>query len=285
MWSKKMIIYSFILIVLLIFLYYENNSISKTNISLRLDNLPQSFNGYKIVQLSDLHEKEFGKGNVNLVTKVKLESPDAIFITGDLINATSNNNNSEKAVLNLLKQLIKISPVYYVTGNHEASTPNFQLLENKIIAVGVNVLRNKYISIQKGTDSLILAGIDDPEYANRAFIKHNTKFISKELDSTIAKVNENIFKILLTHRPEQLELYSRYNIDLIFAGHAHGGQIRLPFLGGIYVPNQGLLPKYTSGKYLLDNSTMIVSRGLGNTRSTLRLFNRPEIMITTLYTN
>lgn len=281
---KTIISCTIALILIIVFLYYENNSISITRIALSFKKLPKGFNRYKIVQLSDLHEKEFGKNNIKLISKVKTEKPDVIFITGDLINATAHNDYNEKAVLTLVKQLSTITSVYFVTGNHEVSTINFKLLENKLSAAGVTVLRNRSVKITRGMDNLLLIGVDDPEYASKAFVPQNTKVIIGELDKAIPKGTENSFKILLSHRPEQFELYAKYNIDLIFTGHAHGGQVRLPYLGELYVPNQGFFPRYTAGSYSLGCSTMIVSRGLGNSRMTFRLFNKPEILVTTLYT-
>lgn len=279
---KKNLIYASLAIVVSAFLYYENNSLSVTRISLYFEKLPKSFNNYKVVQLSDLHEKEFGKDNINLISKIKAESPDVIFITGDLINAAINISRQETKVLNLLKSLRNIAPVYYVTGNHEISTYDFYTLEKKAASDGIVILRNNSTKLSSGNESISLLGIDDPEYANPSSVKLNAKLVTDELNKVTSRVEDRNFKILLSHRPEHFDIYSKKNIDLIFSGHAHGGQIRLPYLGGLYVPNQGLFPKYTEGSYSLGNSTMIVSRGLGNSKRALRIFNKPEIMIVTL---
>jgi predicted MPP superfamily phosphohydrolase len=278
---KKLLFFVILLIFIVIFFYFENNILTATNIELTLPNLPKEFNEYKIVQISDLHGKEFGKDNIKLITKIKEASPDLIFITGDFIDS---NKYKEEAASSLIDKLKDISPIYFVTGNHEVNTLQyFKSLEKKLYDKDINILKNTTIVIKRNTDSITLIGIDDPQFAGINDNDKNEKLMSKIFYILSTDFNDQPFKILLTHRPEQLSLYSEYNIDLVFSGHAHGGQIRLPFIGGLFVPNQGFFPKYTSGKYVLDSTTMIVSRGLGNMSWFPRIFNRPEIIVTTLY--
>lgn len=277
---KKIVILIILFTLTYAFLYFENSALVTTNLDLQLPGLPSGFNGYKILQISDLHGKEFGRSNKRLISTIKKISPDIIVITGDLIDAFDYN---EEITLNFIDKIIDIYPIYFTTGNHEINcTKYFESLDKKLKEKGVYVLRNSTAIIQKNKDCITLIGLEDPQFIHKSDNDINKKIMSKELDNLIIENNKNIFKILLSHRPEQFELYSKYNINLIFSGHVHGGQFRLPFVGGFYAPNQGLFPKYDSGKYTLSNSTMIVSRGLGNGSIPQRIFNRPELIVVTL---
>jgi predicted MPP superfamily phosphohydrolase len=277
---KNTIILIISIIVLIIFLYLQNNMIEITNLKLKLENLPKGFHGYRIVHLSDLQGKTFSKNNIPLISKIKNAKPDLIVISGDLISARY---FDEDQIINLMTKLNQIAPVYYVTGNHELLSKDFPILSKKLIDKNINLLRNSNVSIKRNGDVINLTGIDDPMDTELYRNTSNKKILTKELEKALSKDSIPRFTILLSHRPEQFTLYANYNIDLIFSGHFHGGQIRLPIVGGILSPNQGFFPKYTSGKYFEKNSTMIVSRGLGNGSFPIRLFNRPEIVIVDLY--
>lgn len=277
--TKKKSLYFFIVIVLLIFFFYvQNNSIVTSTYTIKSDKLPNNFNGYKIVQLSDLHSKSFGNDQSDLVKKVKEIEPDLIVFTGDLIDS---DRYEEKPSLVLMERLVQIAPVYYVTGNHEWWSGKFNTLEEKLKSIGVQVMRNTAKEIAIGTEKIQLIGIDDPanvdeSYAEVAKMEENITNSIKGIDE------ETNYQILLSHRPERFPLYTEYGFDVVFSGHAHGGQFRIPFVGGLIAPDQGLFPKYTSGKYKSDNTTMIVNRGLGNSIIPFRIFNRPEIVVVIL---
>lgn len=263
--------------LLILFFYWQNNSIVTSTLTIGSSQLPQSFDGYKIVQLSDLHNKSFGSGQTGLIAKIEKEKPDVIFITGDVIDSR---RYDEEPSLILMEKLVQMAPVYFVTGNHEWHSGRFESLEEKLIARGVNVLRNTSAEITEGTDQISLIGIDDPaESPSYEEIMKLEESIIASLEKTEGKDG---FQILLSHRPEMLSLYEKYKFDLVFSGHAHGGQVRIPFVGGLVAPNQGLFPKYTSGKYKAGGTTMIVNRGLGNSVIPIRIFNRPEIIAVTL---
>ena len=263
---------------MVVFFYFENNSISVTNISLNFDNLPRSFDGYRIVHLSDLHNKRFGSNQQYLLEEIKKAKPRIIVITGDLVDGR---NYDEEAGMELVTGCMEIAQVYYVTGNHERWSGKFNSLEKKIKNSGAMILRNNSSEIKQGNDLIYITGIDDPSLSS-GYMTDN-EVVSAELKKA---VNENgskpSFTILLSHRPELFSEYKKFNIDLIFSGHAHGGQVRLPFIGGLAAPDQGLFPKYTAGKYEEDNSVMVVSRGLGNSIIPQRIFNRPEIVVVIL---
>ncbi|MEH7239391.1 metallophosphoesterase [Bacillus sp. JJ1562] len=272
--TKKKWLYFLIGTALLIFFFYfQNNSIVTSEYIISSDKLPQKFNEYKIVQLSDLHSKSFGNDQSVLVKKVKKLKPDLIVFTGDLIDS---DRYDEKPSLILMERLVQIAPVYYVTGNHEWWSGKFNTLEDKLKSIGVQVIRNTVEEITIGTDKIQIAGIDDPANVERAKTEENFTNAIEEIEG------EDNFQILLSHRPEMLSFYSEDGFDVVFSGHAHGGQFRIPFVGGLIAPDQGLFPKYTSGKYKSGNTTMVVNRGLGNSIIPIRVFNRPEIVVVTL---
>ncbi len=266
--------------LLIYFFYFQNNSIVTSEYSIISDKIPQNFNGYKIVHLSDLHSKYFGNNQNNLVKRVKKENPDLIVFTGDLIDSK---RYDEKPSLILMEKLVQVAPVYYVTGNHEWWSGKFNSLEDKLKNIGVQVMRNTTEEITNGTDKIQIIGIDDPANVKESNAESATT--KENITNSIEGLEEGEnFQILLSHRPEMFSLYSEYEFDVVFSGHAHGGQLRIPFVGGLIAPNQGLFPKYTSGKYNSENTTMIVNRGLGNSIIPLRILNRPEIVVVTLNT-
>lgn len=270
---------SFILISLFAFLYCENNFITITRVNVESYKLPNVFDGYKIVHLSDLHSKEFGRDQEYLVTLLKKEKPDLIAVTGDLID--SRRYDIEPA-LELIKQCAQIAPTYFVTGNHEWRSDKFEVLEKLLEESGVHVLRDTYAAITKGEDKIYVVGIDDPVSKNSAYYEEVSITEGNIIQALEGIEKSHAFKILLAHRPELFPLYSSYGFDLVLSGHAHGGQVRLPFIGGLIAPDQGLFPKYTAGKCEKEGSVMVISRGLGNSIIPQRLFNRPEVIVLTL---
>lgn len=265
-----------ILIIITAFFYSQNNWISKTRFKIYSQRLPKNFDGFKIVHISDLHNKSFGKKQQYLVNQIKEENPNIIIITGDLIDSRRYN---EYIAIQFVEEAVKVAPVYYVTGNHELRSGKFKVLEKKLIETGVRVLRNSWEKIDINGQGIVIAGVDDPytgiRYVEPVVIKEYLRETTKDLD-------KNSFKILLSHRPEKINAYAEFGFDLVFSGHAHGGQVRIPFLGGLIVPNQGFFPKYTSGLHKIKDTIMIISRGLGNSIVPQRIFNRPEIIITEL---
>lgn len=258
------------------FLYNQNNHITVTEMSLTSPKLPKSFESSKIVHLSDLHNKRFGKDQRKIIDAIKEIEPEIIVFTGDLIDSR---RYDEAPSLALLEALVQIAPTYVVNGNHEWRSGKFPLFERKMKDIGVHVLRNETIKIDKGDAQIYVTGIDDPASEQRADQVVTTENIQKAMIGEA----EGSFNLLLAHRPELLSLYSAYPFDVVFSGHAHGGQIRLPFMGGVIAPNQGLWPTYTEGMHTMDNTTMIVSRGLGNSLFPFRIFNRPEIIVLTVH--
>lgn len=276
--KKKLTIFIIIIAFLAIFLYLQNNWICLSQLEITSEKLPGGFDGFRIVQLSDLHSKAFGRDQERLSKIIAGARPDIIVITGDLVDGR---HYEEKSSLTLVKKAAEIAPVYYVTGNHEWWSGKFPGLESKIRDAGAVILRNDSRELSIGEQSIYVTGLDDPESTGSNY--NEAGYIEGRLHATIPLLPRDSFKLLLSHRPEAFYLYSGYGVDLVFSGHAHGGQFRLPFIGGLYAPDQGYFPKFTSGIYKDGDTAMVVSRGLGNSVIPQRLFNRPEIVLVTLH--
>jgi predicted MPP superfamily phosphohydrolase len=260
-----------------VFLYAENNCLTVTSLSFVSPDLPGPFDGWKIVHLSDLHSKWFGTEQNRLISIIASSQPDCIVITGDSVDSR---RYDAKPVLSLIEQAVEIAPVYFVTGNHEWNSGHYDELKEKVAKCGAAVLSDDVIELVREGKSIYMAGIDDPAKNNR--ISRDKECFEHRLSEIIQSIPEDTFKILLSHRPELLPLYSDNDVDLVMAGHAHGGQVRLPLIGGLAAPGQGLFPKLTSGMHRMSKTTIIISRGLGNSIIPQRLFNRPEVVIVTL---
>lgn len=251
---------------------WGNVTVGVTHYSVVSSRLPASFHQYRILILSDLHNAEFGENNSQLIEIAEKENPDMIALTGDLIDSSRTDITiAEK----LVKELVKIAPCYYVTGNHEAWIgEQYQELERLLEEQGVTVLHDTSVQLTKGEGSIQLAGLDDPNFTDR-----DASIQASMLQTKLERMNlTDAYCILLSHRPEAFEVYAGENIDLVLSGHAHGGQFRLPFIGGMVAPNQGLFPKYDAGVYAQGNTTMVVGRGIGNSIIPIRFNNRPEIV-------
>ena len=266
------------ILMLAIFIYWQNNGITVTKSEYMNAKIPKDFHDYTIVQVSDLHNKRFGKNQSKLLSKLDSLSPDMIVVTGDLIDRRKFDLD---VATEFISGALQIAPVYYVPGNHEAWSGEYAAIREALEDAGVTVLDNTKVTLTQGDGSMSILGVNDPAFLTPSYSAKplDTSYMMEQLKEWC---DSDDFKILLSHRPELLDLYARNNMDLIFTGHAHGGQIRLPFIGGILAPDQGLLPKYTSGRHVKDSSTMFVSRGLGNSIFPIRIGNLPEIVVVTL---
>ncbi len=253
---------------------WNNNRVQLTNIEISSKNIPEEFKGTRIVQISDFHNSKFGKDQSKILDKLKEAKPDFILITGDLIDRR---NTKIDVAVSFVKDAIKIAPIYFVTGNHEVRSGDYDILKAKLIELGVIVLDNDSVILKSGQSTLKLSGIIDP-----GKIEGSGKV--KKVNASLASIEGESadFSILLAHRPDLIKVYAKYDYDLIFSGHAHGGQFRFPFIGGLLAPDQGFFPKYDSGLIRLGKTIMIVSRGLGNSVFPFRLFNGPELIFVEL---
>ena len=264
-----------LIIIIALYLFYEDNFLQISRYKISNEKLSEDFKGYKIIQISDFHNVKSKIINTQLVKSIKKEKPNIIVITGDFIDAHKTDIDIS---INLIKQIIDVAPIYYVTGNHEASIKKYKYLKEKLQEIGVNILENKAMKIKEGNSTIELLGINDPSFEKSN--KNRLNIIEDYLNQL--NYDKNNFSILLSHRPEVFDIYVEQQFNLVFTGHAHGGQIRIPFIGGLFAPNQGILPKYTSGTYTEKETTMLVSRGIGNSTFPFRINNRPELVIVTL---
>lgn len=273
-----------IVIVLLLFCNFQNKHLETTHYTYETEQLGVDLDGYRIVQISDLHNAKFGKNNQKLVDRIRECAPDMIVLTGDLVD--SNHTNVDR-VVQFVDEIVKICPVYYVTGNHEywLDTSEYEKLMDGLVSAGVVILDNQVVEISRGDAKFRLVGLDDKSLADgtlEALLSdesiRNNQAEQKEETADNEDSGEKELTVVLAHEPQYLARYAGTGVDLVLSGHAHGGQFRLPFVGGIVAPDQGFLPEYTAGEYYMNGTEMIVSRGLGNSVIPVRLFNYPEIV-------
>ena len=255
----------------------QNKKLKVRKTTLKFDKLPQAFDNFKIAQVSDIHCDRVGHSDLSFIKKIKDFNPDIIVITGDVLDSY---NNDMDIAYNILSQLAIIAPCYFVSGNHELRLPEeYEQLINIMKKLNITYMNNSNLLITKNSESINLVGVEDYNFfKNEDNLNHRANFIEtlKELYSP------DHFNILLSHRPEKFPIYADLKYELIFSGHAHGGQWRVPFIGGIFSPSQGFFPKYTNGNYVLEDSTIIVSQGLGNSSFPIRINNRIELVLATL---
>ena len=277
--NKKVFLYVALvaLICLAAWTIWGNTALEVNEYEIVSDRVPQGFDGFRIAQVSDLHNAEFGEENWKLIQMLSQTNPDIIVLTGDLIDSRRTDLD---VALEFAWQAGKIARVYYVSGNHEARVPEYEDLKIGLVKAGVVILENQKVQITREGESITLIGIDDPSF-QESYLFGDAEGVAKQAIDNLQSESDG-YTVLLSHRPELFDLYVETQMDLVFSGHAHGGQFRLPFVGGIVAPNQGFFPKYDDGRYDEENTTMIVSRGVGNSIVPLRINNRPEIVVAQL---
>lgn len=234
-------------------------------------NIPESFDGYRIVQLSDLHMVQFGENNKRLLNLVASQSPDIIVMTGDFLDDKTPELNQTEKLRPFLIGLAKIAPCYFVSGNHEWASGEIDNLVELLKEVGINYLRNSAVLLKKGSDSIVLEGVEDPN-GPKDMMKPD------ELAQKIALKYPNKYKVLIAHRNDMLKKYPNLPVDTVLCGHSHGGIIRLPFFGGVFGTEHDFLPKYDAGLFNEGTYDMIVSRGLGWEAPMFRFLNNPQLV-------
>ena len=263
-----------ILLALIIWTAWGNTALQLNTYTISSERLPEAFDGYRIAHVSDLHNAEMGKSNEKLLDMLREAKPDIRAITGDLIDSR---HTDIDIALQFTKAAMEIAPCYYVTGNHEARVSEYDELKAGLIEQGVVVLEDATTEISLDGDTITLTGVNDPSYQTDYLFGDSETVMNGKLQEISDAENE--FTVLLSHRPELFEIYADNNMDLVLSGHAHGGQFRLPFVGGLVAPNQGLFPKYDAGLYTEENTNMVVSRGIGNSILPFRFNNRPEVIL------
>ena len=267
-------IFVVILTAVLICAVWENTALETQYYTISATKLPAAFDGFRIAHVSDLHNAQFGEDNKVLLDMLRQAKPDMIAITGDLIDS----RRTDTAVaLSFLRQAMEIAPCYYVTGNHESRIDAFSDFRQAAEELGVRVLSDEAVLLEKAGQTIWLFGVDDPSMASGD--RSDEACMAEKLEKL---AGDGGFTILLSHRPELFQVYAQYGIDLVFSGHTHGGQICFPFIGGLVAPNQGWLPEYDAGLFESGQTRMIVSRGIGNSLFPLRFNNRPELIVVEL---
>ena len=279
--KKKIIVLAVvatILLALIIWTAWGNTALELNTYTISSDKLPEAFDGYRIAHVSDLHNAEMGKDNDKLLKMLREAEPDIIAITGDIIDSR---NTDVEIALNFTRAAMEIAPCYYVTGNHEARVSEYDELKEGLIKQGVAFLDDERIELELSGETIVLLGVNDPSFQTDYLFGDSETVMQSKLQEIINE--EDTYTILLSHRPELFKVYTESKVNLVLSGHAHGGQFRIPFMGGLVAPNQGLFPKYDAGLYTEENTNMIVSRGIGNSILPFRFNNRPEVILIDLY--
>lgn len=259
---------------LTVWIVWTNTHITTTHLSITNSRIPKAFSGFRIAQVSDLHNHSWGH---QLTDRLAAEKPDIIVVTGDLVDSS---HTDFGVAMEFMEQAMQIAPVYYVTGNHEARLPDYEKLERMLTEAGVFMMDDTSTRIRRGDSHINLIGIMDPDFVERdSFEGIQQAIVTTKLQPLL---EEDAYNVVLCHRPELFEGYVQTGADLVLTGHAHGGQVRLPFVGGLIAPNQGFFPDYTAGIYHQEDTDMVVSRGLGNSILPVRINNMPELVIVTL---
>ena len=277
--NKKTVLIVSVLVILCLGIWtiWGNIALEVNEYEIVSDRIPEAFAGFRIAQVSDLHNKDFGEGYGQLLTLLSEINPDIIVVTGDLIDSRLTDLD---VALEFAWQAGKIAHVYYVSGNHEARVPEYEDLKTGLVKAGVVILENQKVQITREGESITLMGIDDPSF-QEDYLFGDSESVVRQAIYDLQNESDG-YTILLSHRPELFDLYVETEMDLVFSGHAHGGQFRLPFIGGLVAPNQGFFPKYDAGLFSEGSTNMIVSRGVGNSIIPIRFNNRPEIVLVTL---
>ena len=263
---RKLAVVCLLLALLTIWLLWGNTALEVNTFVIADGEIPAAFDGFRIAQVSDLHNAPFWE---KVVEALEAAEPDIIVLTGDLIDSSK---TDVEAALHFAEQAAEIAPCYYVSGNHEAWSPGvWDGLRSGLERTGVVLLEDEKVRLEREGESMSLLGLCDPVFGSDQ---------SAVLEALTA--GEDGFTILLSHRSERFALYVQSGVDLVFSGHAHGGQFRIPFLGGLVAPDQGFFPEYDGGLYEKNGTVMLVSRGVGNSIIPLRINNRPEIILAEL---
>ncbi|MGL5754652.1 MAG: metallophosphoesterase [Paraclostridium sp.] len=278
-------------IVLGTVLFYKNETgkLEITRHEIQNTKIPKEFNGFKIVQVSDLHNKSFGKNNEKLLRLIESENPDIVVVTGDLVEG---DNKNFHIALNLIDELVKKYEVYHIIGNHEQKSlikkykKEYETYFKNLYNKSIKNLNNDKLCLNRGNSSINIYGLIVPlnyyPYFFKNYKNRKNRLEDKFIHQSLGMINKEEYNIMLAHTPFFFEDYEEYGVDLVLSGHVHGGIIRLPGVGGILSPNREFFPKYDFGKYEKNDTTMLLSKGLGGSKVLIRLNCKPEIVSITL---
>ena len=283
--NKKIIVSICIVLIFISIVMCFINKIDVTKYTISNEKIPEEFNGFKIVQLSDFHSQGYRNTTEDIINKVKDINPDIIVMTGDMVSWDMEDIEEVKI---LIKSLVEVYPIYYIDGNHEhlaeiSRQGRYVAFIEFIQELGVTTIKNDYVEIYKGNKAINLYGVNLPLdgatglYVNRFQLEENY------VEKTLPEADKEKFNILLAHTPTFIKQYSQWGADLVLCGHMHGGIVRIPFTNiGLLSPGRTIFPRYAAGKFKVNDTTMIVNRGIGTSSFKLRLFNNPEITVLTL---
>lgn len=252
---------------------WGNTAVELNEYTIQSESIPKSFDGYRIVQISDFHNAQIGKDNEKLISLIEKAEPDIIAITGDIVDWRRTDIELTKE---FVLQIMKIAPCYYVSGNNESYITEKYDVKNILADMGVTVLEDETQHLEIEGEKILLAGVDDPAFSDNYSSADSVPIMQTKLEELMS---DDIYTVLLSHRPELFGVYCEYEADLVLSGHAHGGQFRIPFIGGLYAPDQGFFPEYDAGLYTNGKTNMLVSRGIGNSKIPIRFNNRPEVIV------
>lgn len=274
------------LIAVLIISLIENRRLVTTCYQIKDSLIPETFHGFHIVQLSDLHNAAFGEKNERLIQSVKELNPDVILITGDMIIGKPGVEVAFAA--DTINAMCEIAPVYFSMGNHELRasiyTDTYGTMWKDFssrLSSEIHLLLDKEVCLCRGNDVIHLYGLNLTPVLYKRLIR--TPMPADYLNSLFGECNPKEYHIFMAHNPDYFKEYADWGANLTFSGHVHGGMIRLPFLGGVISPMIHLFPKYDKGLFINNNKYMILSGGLGNHTFKFRVNNLPEIVSVTLY--
>ncbi len=261
---------------LILWTAWGNTALELNRYTVESARVPKSFDGYRIAHVSDLHNTEFGRENEGLLSLLREAEPDLIALTGDLIDSR---NTQVDMALRFAEAAVRIAPCYYVTGNHESRVSEYTALKAGLTERGVTVLADDRAVLEREGQEILLLGVNDPTFSGE-YALGDAGIMDKTLKTF--QRDGTVFTVLLSHRPELFAVYADNGMDVVLSGHAHGGQYRLPLIGGVIAPHQGFFPEYDAGLYKEGETHMLVSRGIGNSLLPFRFNNRPEVLLVEL---
>lgn len=272
--TLKIIALSVLTVVVIAVIYglYCSNTLEVRNYTINSDKINSQI---RFVFISDLHCKEYGEKNRDLVAKIREQNPDFIAVGGDMVNKYSTDDHVMREIL---PQLAEIAPTYCIFGNHELALKDEIDFKNDIDSTGAKLLDNEMVTLEINGEEILLGGMSEFPYYEYNAPDFDTP--ERYFWDEFKENSKDCYSILLHHQPEYLEsIMQGSNVDLVMCGHTHGGAVQIPFVGGVFAPNQGFFPKYDKGEFDLYDTKMIVSAGLGDAYPVLRMNNCPEISV------
>lgn len=265
------------IILFLTYVVYSNWQINVTTYEIYSDEIPTSFKGFKIAQVSDLHNRDFGEDSNRLIKKIHAQNPDIVVLTGDMV---STKDTDFTPFYQFISEITKHYPIYYIVGNHEQALEEQKLIElsQYLTSHGVIILDNDYVTLEDGEDKIYLYGMWFHLMYYKNAKNDSIYFGTEQMDKILATKKDG-FSIGLIHNPVYFHTYADWGMDLVLSGHMHGGIINVPFKGGLLSPEIEFFPTFDAGYFTYKDSQMIISRGLGDSIPIPRLFNTPELVI------